>query len=79
MSELLISFLILLNLFQFIFWSYQVQKMINKLMSKNYAEYDLVKSGPPPVEIKPENPFSAHEEQAILDELNGLIKPVDRT
>lgn len=48
-------------------------------MSRNYAEYDLIVKGPQASEAKPVDGRDLEEEQAILDELNGLFKPVDKT
>jgi hypothetical protein len=35
----LIYILLLLNVFQLVFWSRQVQKLVDKLMSRSYFEY----------------------------------------
>lgn len=67
-----------LNLFQLIYWSRQVQKLVDKLMSKNYAEFVQVENlkSPQPnhrkdVDQELEN---VHEEQAILDQLNSMVR-----
>lgn len=41
MDSIQVSALVLLslNVFQFIFWSRQTHRLIDKLMSRNYAEY----------------------------------------
>jgi hypothetical protein len=43
MAEVILSLvslsLIALNLFQLIYWSRQTHKLIDKIMSRNYAEY----------------------------------------
>lgn len=79
MSSWIILILILLNALQMLFWGYQCQRLINKVMSRNYAEYDLIVNGPREAPPKKEDPISQQEEQEILDELNGLFKPMDRT
>lgn len=77
MSEAyVIAALIFLNVAQFIFWGIQNNKLVNKLMSKNFAEYDLVKNGPPKAE-KEVVGFSEYEEtledKEYLAELNGQV------
>lgn len=64
--------LIAMNLIQLGFWCICVHRLIDKIMSKNYAEYVSTKSYKRPKESQtlPGNEISA-EEQAILDELNG--------
>lgn len=62
-----------LNVFQFIFWSVQNQRLVDKLMSRDFAEYNHVKSGPPP-RVEPRLDLeSVAEEQAILAEINGFV------
>lgn len=73
-EHMLISVLSALNIVQLIYWGYHCHTLINKLMSRNFAEYDLVKKGPAKV-----NQFEAldeeaeQENQSILSELNGLL------
>lgn len=62
-----------LNIFQFIFWSIQQHKLVNKLMSRNYAEYNQIIS-PAPIEQREIIDFRPHkEEEDILNELNGML------
>jgi len=65
-----------LNLFQLFYWGFTVQRLVNKLMSRNFAEYNAVIN--PPTEVASNLTHKeyeeAKEEQAILDELNGMIK-----
>lgn len=65
--------LAILNVFQFIFWSYQVQKLINKMMSKSYYEYEQVKSPPKArgfsVQIPSEEEMSIPDQTRIMDEI----------
>lgn len=59
-----------LNVIQLTFWSWQCQKLVNKLMSKNFAEYNQVlRPLPSKIQIPPDN----YEEKAVLDELNGML------
>jgi hypothetical protein len=62
-----------LNIFQAWFWSRQNQRLIDKLMSKNYAEYvqtnTLAKAYPKSQEQK----NLEVEPDAVLDELNGML------
>jgi hypothetical protein len=71
-----IGILVGLNVIQFLGWGYQVHTLINKLMCKNLAEYELVKNGPPKVEPKEEPRDGLMDEQDILNELNGMFKGV---
>jgi hypothetical protein len=50
-------------------------RLVNKLMSRNYGEYDLIKNGPAPLQenIGVREYEEALEEKEILRELNGLI------
>lgn len=68
-----IGLLCALNVFQFLFWSVQNQRLVDKLMSRNYAEYDLVKQGPPPRREVPVDTEAIREEADILAELNGFV------
>lgn len=36
--------LALLNVFQLLFWGFQVQRLVDKLMSRNYYDYQVAKS-----------------------------------
>lgn len=73
MTEIhLIEALSLANLFQLIFWGYHVHVLLNRAMSKNFAEYNLIKKGPPKITtvnlVEDES-----EETSILNELNGMF------
>lgn len=74
-ESFLVFFLVATNVFQFLFWSNQNQKLIDKLMSKNFAEYQAVKRKP---DVKPqkdpeEELAAIEEERQILNELNGML------
>lgn len=62
-----------LNIFQFIFWSWQNQMLVNKLMARGLVEYVQL------TEPKKEEPKSYRdyeddlEESEILKELNGQL------
>ena len=64
--------LLFLNLVQLIFWSIQNQRLVNKLMSRNYAEYEQAQKPLEPRVVVKEFEEAA-EEQDILRELNGMI------
>lgn len=72
--------LILLNVFQFVYWSREVQKLIDKLMSGSYVNYvqtnQLAQKSKSDtgLRISKEDLESQIEEQQILDELNGMLK-----
>lgn len=68
-----IAILASLNIFQFIFWSFQHHKLVNKLMSRNYAEYNQIVN-PAPTVAREIIDFAPHkEEEDILNELNGML------
>lgn len=59
---------------QQVYWSRVTNKLVDKLMCRNYAEYvQLTK--PAPILPKALEDYSAiEEEKSILSELNGMIK-----
>lgn len=62
-----------LNLVQFVFWSFQAHRLLNKLMSRSFAEYNQI-INPEPLEPREIIDFSQHkEEEDILNELNGML------
>lgn len=63
--------LLVLNVFQMVYWSRQVQKLVDKIMSRNYAEY--VQATQPPLPTVSLDDDSI-EESNILDELNGMVQ-----
>lgn len=69
-----ILLLFTLNLIQFFFWSRKVSELIDKLMSRNYAEYVQTQSLKEPIPDKIVLPtIDETEEQDILNELNGML------
>lgn len=66
--------LVAFNVFQFIFWSWQNQTLVNKLMCRDLAEYNYITNKPeksePSAAINDE-----YEQQQILAELNGILAP----
>lgn len=72
MSEVILIVLLGgLNVFQIIYWSRQTHRLIDKVMSRNYAEYVSVEkfqATPPPV--KKEDTPPAEEKDEELDLLN---------
>lgn len=67
-----IYLLIALNLLQFVYWSWQVHRLVNKLMSRNFAEYHAIVQGP--IKDTPRAiPLEHVEEKHILEELNGMF------
>ncbi len=63
-----------LNVFQLVWWSTQNHRLVDKLMSKNYAEYvqseNLKASLPVP---KLTDSLSSAEENELLREINGML------
>ncbi len=70
MNEFVIASLVGLNLVQFVFWMWQTQKLLNKLMSRNYHDYVETTQLKPDVKAEPV-PYDP--EYDSLTELNRLI------
>jgi len=60
-----------LNLIQALFWGYQVHTLVNKLMCKNLAEYNLIKKGPH--KTKTVNLTDDDMDEDLASELNGMF------
>lgn len=73
MIELLVGVLVALNVFQLLYWAHIVQRLVDRLMSKSFAEYQQVKNGPPPKSEPKEDLDAIHEENEILDEINRML------
>lgn len=73
-DHLLVGILSAANVFQFLFWSWQLQTLVNKLMSRNFQEYQLIKEGPPPPRPTPVDFEAVVEQEEILSELNGKLR-----
>lgn len=71
MSDYILLALGALNVFQMVYWSRQVQKLVDKLMSRNYAEYVQVNKPPLPT-VKVTDDIAV-EERDVLNELNGMF------
>lgn len=76
-DQALIFVLFLLNIAQFIFWSSQNQKLVNKLMSRNYHEYEQVNKPPEPrgfkVQMPSEEELSMPDETRIMNEIRDRL------
>lgn len=78
-ESIVIVLLILLNAGQIYFWSKQVQKLVDKVMSKNYAEFVAVDNFKKPQTLdhrKESEDLAAElkEEEELLSQLNGMIR-----
>jgi hypothetical protein len=72
-EHFVMAVLALLNVGQLLFWGWQTQTLINKLMCRDLAEYNFIKKGPLPT-APIENDFESEiEESEILNELNGQL------
>ena len=71
MFEIVSLTLLGLNVFQLVYWSRQTHKLIDKVMSRNYAEYVQITTPPLPT-VKVEDD-SLIEEKDVLKELNGMF------
>ena len=69
--EYILIILTLMNVFQLVYWSRQVHKLVDKVMSRNYAEYVQVTKPTLPTVFEKDD--SSVEEQEILNELNGMV------
>lgn len=68
--------LLLLNVGQFAFWSYQNQKLVNKLMSRSYFEYEMSinqkdenKRRQLKIQMPDEEEMNSPDQTRIMDEL----------
>lgn len=72
----LVEGLIALNVLQLFFWTWQVHKLVNKLMCRDLAEYRHIERRP--VKVEKSNSNTAHdellEEAEILNEINAVFK-----
>ena len=63
-----------MNVYQFWHWSKQIQSLVDKLMSRNYAEYVQTQAIAQPPSLSVKLPSEEEdEEEAILRELNGVF------
>lgn len=65
--DICLSLSILMNIYQMMFWSKQNQALVDKVMSRNYAEYSQMTSKP---EIKPLQLSPDVSDDEVLGELN---------
>ncbi len=72
-ASVIILALLALNVFQLVFWSFQVQKMTNKIMSRSYFDYEMVKTPEKPrgfaVQVPSDEELSMPDQTRIMDEL----------
>ncbi len=72
-DQILILIFLALNIGQFIFWSYQNQKLVNKLMSRSYFEYNQVTTPEKPkgfkINLEEDEALSGPDQTRIMDEL----------
>jgi hypothetical protein len=75
-SEMLIVIATLagLNVFQLVYWSRLQSRLVDKLMSRNYAEYVQLSKPPPSPGLAVTLPdHAAVEEQDVLSTLNRML------
>ncbi len=72
-ETIVIYALIGLNLVQLVFWAICVHKLIDKIMSRNYAEYVQSKPVRPVAKSSNEVDSNQAEEEEVLRELNGML------
>ena len=73
MVEYLLIALVFSNILQFVFWSRQNTRLVDKIMSRNYADYVQSQAVSQPVVRKPEVEDLQIEDADILRELNRAI------
>ncbi len=75
MEAVILIGLLGLNIFQAIYWSRTTNQLIDKLMSRNYAEYAQIQSTRNHAQTDgirlPDE--SETQEEEILNEINGLL------
>lgn len=69
-NDYLIFGLVSLILIQHLFWTYQTHKLLDKLMSKNFAEYHMIKN---PAKVEKPRELDPIEEKQLLNEINGML------
>lgn len=62
-----------LNVFQLVFWSRQTGRLIDKLMSRNYAEYKQVEHLASSPNGQTQQAMSLRGDDPVLSELNGML------
>lgn len=72
MELYIFALLALLLVFQHIYYSYVVNKLINKLMSRNYGEYEASKPARENLKVKLNQ--GVPEDLSYLDGLNAAIR-----
>ena len=69
-NEYVVLGLVGIILIQHLFWTYQTHKLIDKLMSKNFAEYHMIKN---PAKIEKPKELDPIEEKELLQQINGML------
>ncbi len=72
MSNLEIGFHVLvgLNIVQFFFWASQVQRLVDKLMSRTYYDYEVSKNLSQPTEKPPKMETEVMDDMRTINEIN---------
>lgn len=71
---IVIGVLALLNVFQLVYWSRLQSRLIDKLMSRNYAEYVQLSKPQPSQGLEVTLPDQSEvEEQDVLSTLNRML------
>jgi hypothetical protein len=65
--------LALANLIQFVFWAFVANKLVNKVMSRDFAEYSLIKKGPKKKDEVKDDLAARDEELEVLNEVNAMF------
>jgi hypothetical protein len=73
MIDVIVYCLLGLNVVQFLFWGLVTKNLVDRLMSRNYADYVSATKPPPSQTVKLLDP-EIIEEQDVLNELNGIMR-----
>ena len=70
-TQTIVLGLVILNVLQFVFWTWQINKLVDKLMSRNYAEYVSVTK---PVETSMSSvQLPVKDDDDVLQDLNRML------
>jgi len=70
-TQTIVLGLVILNVLQFVFWTWQINKLVDKLMSRNYAEYASVTK---PVETSMSSvQLPVKDDDDVLQDLNRML------
>ncbi len=69
-AEMVFWALSIMNVFQLVFWGLMVQRLVDKLMSRNYHEYQVAKAFEPQKEKVMPMDMGIPEDMRTINEVN---------